>query len=645
MVNYLSKKVFCLLLFFCNGILYAQPKEYDLSSIAKKYKGNEAVMLTSKDNIVIDFDKSDKIRIRNKHSHDIFFVGTNTKYYSDEYVSYSTFNDIRNLNALLYEYNGTKFKKKKVTNIVQNDDFSGSVFYDDNKSLRIVFPQIPQGSLSNVTYDETYNDPHVLGNFYFSSYMPVDKSEVSIEFPSNVSIKYKIFNDNGRIKFTEDHKGKMTKYLWTVQKMDKYDRRDEDFPISFYEPHLSIYISDYTVKNKNVEVLNDVGSLYKWYSSLSKNLNADPVPALKKMVDSLCAGKKTDIEKARAIFYWVQSNIKYVAIEAGYSGLIPRDAKDIFNSRYGDCKDMSSIQKQMYDYAGINAHLVWIGTRDIPYTYEQLPTGAVDNHMIGCVFIDGKHYFTDGTAYFIPFGFPSDAIQGKEALIADGDKYILDTVPIMPKELTRYIDTLSLKINADTLKGISHATHSGYLKFNMCINLVRTPQNKWKEMLNQQLSRGSNKYKIETIDIDTVDRDKDLKIRSTFSIPNYVKNAGNSYYVNLNLDRNLQNEKVDTAKQKFDKKIDFKHIVSYHISLDVPKGYKISKLPPASEFTDPEFGLKAGYRYDEKDRKVVYSFELYVDAITIKASRFDQWNAMIKKLCEVYSQVVVLEKI
>ena len=645
MVNYLSKKVFCLLLLFWNGILYAQPKEYDLSSIAKEYKGNEAVMLTSKDNIVIDFDKSDKIRIRNKHSHDIFFVGTNTKYYSDEYVSYSTFNDIKNLNALLYEYDGTKFKKEKVTNIVQNDDFSGSVFYDDNKSLRIVFPQIPQGSLSNVTYDETYNDPHVLGNFYFSSYMPVDKSEVSIEFPSNVSIKYKIFNDNGRIKFTEDHKGKMTKYQWTVKKMDKYDRRDEDFPISFYEPHLSIYISDYTLKNKKVEVLNDVGSLYKWYSSLSKNLNADSVPALKKMVDSLCAGKKTDIEKARTIFYWVQSNIKYVAIEAGYSGLIPRDAKDIFNSRYGDCKDMSSIQKQMYDYAGINAHLVWIGTRDIPYTYEQLPTGAVDNHMIGCVFIDGKHYFTDGTAYFIPFGFPSDAIQGKEALIADGDNYILDTVPVMPKELTRYSDTLNLKINADTLKGISHATHSGYLKFNMCINLVRTPQNKWKEMLNQQLSRGSNKYKIETVDVDTVDRDKDLNIRSTFSIPNYVKNAGNSYYVNLNLDRNLQNEKVDTAKQKFDKKIDFKHIVSYHISLDVPKGYKISKLPPASEFTDPEFGLKAGYLYDEKNKKVVYSFELYVDAIRIKASRFDQWNAMIKKLCEVYSQVVVLGKI
>ena len=644
-MKYLNKFFSCFLLIVCNYTVYAQPKGYDLATIAKEYKGNEAVMISSKDNVVIDFDDFDKIRIRNKHSHDVYFIGSNTKYYSDEYVSYSSFNDITNLNALLYEFDEGKFKKKKVTNIVQNNDFNGSVFYDDNKSVRIVFPHIPQGSLSNISYDETYNDPHVLGNFYFSSYMPVDKSEVSIEFPSNVTIKHKIFNDNGRIKFIEEHKGKKTKYTWMIEKLDKYDKRDEDFSISFYEPHLSIYISDYTVNNKKTEVLTDVGSLYKWYSSLSKNVNTDSVPALKKLVDSLCIGKKNEIEKARAIFYWVQSNIKYVAFEAGYSGLIPRDAKDIFNNRYGDCKDMSSIQKQMYDYAGINAHLVWLGTRDIPYTYEQLPTGSVDNHMIACVFIDGKKYFTDGTAYFIPLDFPSDAIQGKEALIGNGENYLLETVPIMPKERTKSIDTISLTFNADTLKGQSKSTLSGYLKCNMAITLIRTPQNKWREMLIQQLSRGSNKYKLESFSVDTIDRDRDMNLLSQFSIPNYVKNAGNSYYINLNLDHNFQNEKVDTAKQKFDKKIDFKHILSYSISLAVPRGFKVSKMPTPSEFTDAEFGFMANYRYDDKLRKIVYTFVLDIDAITIKAARFDTWNAMIKKLGEVYSQVVVLEKI
>ena len=625
--------------------LWAQPKDYDLAAIAKAYKGSDAVMLTSKNNLLIDFDNAEKIRIRNKHSHDVYFVGPNTKLYADEYIATSTFNDITNLEALLYDYDGKGFKKKKVTDVVKNDDFNNSVFYDDNKSMRIVFPTIPQGSLSNVAYDETYNDPHVMGNYYFSSYMPVDKSEVSVEFPKNVSITYKLFNDNGKIKFTEEHKGKNIKYTWTAERLDKYDRRDEDFSISFYEPHISIYINDYTVKDKKTEVLNDVGSLYKWYSSLTKNVNIDSVPALKRLVDSLCLGKHNDYEKAKSIFYWVQSNIKYVAFENGYSGLIPREAKDIFNNRYGDCKDMSSIQKKMYDYAGINAHLVWIGTRDIPYTYEELPTGSVDNHMIASVFVDGKHYFADGTAYFISLDFPSDAIQGKEALIADGDKYIVEKVPIVDKERNRYTDTIALSFTADTLKGISKVQYSGYFNFNMGLNLIRTPQNKWKEYLLKHLNKGSNKFKLDSYSVDSIDRDKDLKIGSTFSIPNYVKNAGKSYYINMNLDRNLQGDKVDTAKQKFDKKIDFKNMLAYHYSLDVPKGFTVSKLPLPTEYHDSEFGFKTNYHYDEKQRKIVYSFQMYIDAITIKASRFDTWNDMIKKLGDVYSQTVVLEKI
>ena len=643
-MNYLNKLFTLNVCLLYGSLLFAQPKEYDLPTLAKSYKGHDAVMLSSKSNLVIDFDDWDKIRIRNKHSHDVYFVGPNTKRYTDEYISYSSFNDVQNIDVSLYDYTGKGFKKKKITDIVQNNSFGGSTFYDDYKSLRVVFPSISQGSVSTVSYDETYTDPHVIGSYYFSSYMPVDKSEISVEFPKNVSITYKLFNDNGKIKYTEEKKGNKIKYTWTAHKLDQYDKHDEDFSIGYYEPHLCIYIKDYTFKNIKTEVFTNVGSLYKWYSSLIKNINNDEVPELKKLVDSLCLGKPSQYEKAKAIFYWVQSNIKYVAFEEGYSGLIPREAKDIFNNRYGDCKDMSSIQKKMYNLAGIDGRLVWIGTRDIPYTYEELPTGSVDNHMIATVFIDGKHYFTDGTAYYIPLDFPSDAIQGKEALIENGDSFIVEKVPVIAKEKNRSIDTLQLWLSADTLKGIAKSQYSGYIHFNTAINLIRTPQNKWKDYLSKQLNKGSNKCKLESFQVDSIERDKDLKIRSTFSIPNYVTKAGNSSYINMNLDKNLQGDNVDTARQKFDKKLDFKYIQSYITSLDVPKGYKVSKLPTTSEFNDKEFGFKTNYRYDESQRKIVYSFELYIDTITIKASRFDTWNDMIKHLGEAYSQVVVLEK-
>jgi len=643
--NYKKILIFCSICIEFIG-LNAQPNNYDLQTISNKYKGQDAVMVTSKDNLFVDFDENGKIQIKNKHLHEIYYLTSNTKMYDDDYISYSSFNKVSDIKAILYDYNGKSFKKRVIENIVKADDFSNNVFYEESKNERVVFPQLTQGSLTSISYLENFEDAHLMQNIYFlSSYIPVDKAEVSIVFPENITIKYKIFNDNGKINFKEEHLGKMIKYSWTSENIEKYNRREEDFSITYYEPHIGIYISDYTYKNKKTEVLKDVDALYKWKYENLKTINKDTVPALKKLVDSLCVGKKTQLEKAKAIFYWVQSNIKYVAFEGGYAGFIPREAKDIFNNRYGDCKDMSSIQTKMYDYAGIESHLVSIGTRDIPYSFYELPTENVDNHMIAVVFIDGKHYFADGTAYFIALDFPSDAIQGKEALIFKGENYSIEKVPEIAKEKSQYIDTIHLSFNADTLKGVSTELHTGYLNFNLNILLLRTPKNKWKETLSEQLNRGSNKYKMESITVDSIDRDLPLKLHTTFSIPNYVKKAGNSYYVNLNLDRSFQNEKIDTSKQKFDKKINFKHILTYTTSLDVPVGFNVSKIPAFSNFENPEFRLNAKYNYDEKTRKIIYNFTMFIDALAIKPTRFNDWNAMIKKLGEVYSQVVVLEKL
>ena len=53
--------------------------------------------------------------------------------------------------------------------------------------------------------------------------------------------------------------------------------------------------------------------------------------------------KETELEKVKAIYYWAQKNVKYVAFEYALGGFVPRDANDIYSKKYGDCKDNSSI--------------------------------------------------------------------------------------------------------------------------------------------------------------------------------------------------------------------------------------------------------------------------------------------------------------
>ena len=117
------------------------------------------------------------------------------------------------------------------------------------------------------------------------------------------------------------------------------------------------------------------------------------------------------------IFNWVQDNIRYIAFEDGLGGFIPRDAASVCNKRYGDCKDMANLLFEMLNHAGIEAYRAWIGTRNRPYKYKEVPTPMVDNHMITAVIIDGETIFLDATDSYVPFGLPSAFTQTKEALL------------------------------------------------------------------------------------------------------------------------------------------------------------------------------------------------------------------------------------
>ena len=123
----------------------------------------------------------------------------------------------------------------------------------------------------------------------------------------------------------------------------------------------------------------------------------------------------------------------------------------------GDCKDMASTITGLLEYAGINSYLTWIGTNDIPYTYEELPTPNVDNHMIA-TYIDDEdnYYFLDATGRYSNFDIPSSFIQGKEALIRKNkNEFEVITVPTVAPDQNKISEKIYLNIVDNNLIGHS----------------------------------------------------------------------------------------------------------------------------------------------------------------------------------------------
>lgn len=611
-----------------------------------EYRNEDAVIVENIDEITIDLVNND-LEIYNSHFEKRFFISDKTSYYADDYIYYSFFTEIEDIKAYLYEYNGKGFKKQRVTDITTQNRYSTSIFYDDNMIKKIVFPNFSPFSYTTISYKEKIKDPHFLGKYFFTSFVPSEKNEVRVRCHKDVVLKYKLFN-TGKYNVEEVIKddGTYKIYTWRLKKAPKYVLDEESYSIHYIEPHVVLYIGSYKVEGKSKTVLSSTSDLYNWYYSMTSEVNSQEAPELKALADSLTANCKTEEEIVKSVYYWVQENIKYVAFEDGYSGFIPREAKDIYHKRYGDCKDMSSIMNKIFSYTPVESHLTWVGTRDIPYSYNELPTTSVDNHMVLAVKLNDTIRIIDGTATYQPMNLPTSFIIGKEAMVGiDSANFLIHKVRIPHMDESYAVDSIILEFQDNSLHGEASVCYTGYFKTNIGTMLKRRPESKYQELLSDMLETGSNKFKLNDFEIYGLhNRDTTLRINYQFELNNYAKQIGNELYVNLNLDKALASSKIDIEKQNYNEKMEFKRITSKVVELKIPNDYMLKHIPGNSEYQNSNFGYSLTYQHNKARNSVLLEQRIYIDTIDITKEQFGDWNNMVAKLNEAYSQAFILEK-
>ena len=159
------------------------------------------------------------------------------------------------------------------------------------------------------------------------------------------------------------------------------------------------------------------------------------------------------------------------------------------------------------------------------------------------------------------------------------------------------------------------------------------------------LEKGSNKFKIQKASFEGLkDRDKSLKIDYDFTIEDYVKSAGDDFYINLNFDKHFKNSKLDIEKRK-GISVEYEHKIfdKDDIEITLPDGIEITYLPKNSDYSNEEFGFSI--KYEKSGNKILMKKEIYINTLMLKETNFVAWNSMIKKLNKAYKDVVVLKEI
>lgn len=560
-----------------------------------------------------------------------------------ESIYYNSFKDISNIRA------STKNLKKDKTYYLNFDQIvtvaaeSEEIFHSDSKYKRFLHTRVEDNCNVNLAYKITYKNPRLLPVFRFQDDLDVDYTSIKIICDNGIDLGYKLYGLNtDKIKFTKTAENGKDIYTWEMQNVEKLELENDMQNPSFIIPHLAYYVKSYQANNQKQNYLESTQDLYNWYSSLLKETNNRDQSGLKTLTENLIKDAKTDKEKAKIIFEWVQKNLHYVAFEYAMGGFIPRDAADIYEKKYGDCKDMANLIYQMFKVAKLEAGLTWIGTSDKPYAYTEITTPIIDNHMIASAKIDGTRYYFDATDKFCPFLFPSQMIQGKEALSLVNEKeFVVEKVEIISPTKNEINYNFNVKIEENAVKGDVKSTISGLNKSQLLNNLFYNP-NKENEIWNGMIANYNPKITLNLVDKNRNEyQESPALVNHTFVLEDWIKKfEGNLIFKPLLLPFFSDNQ-IDATVRKYT--VNYKKANSYKAKYvyEIPENYSVEFLPKNFKLDNDLFSSEIIYQTDKN--QITVQQTLSMKKTIVLKEEFENWNTTLKQILKQSTQSIILK--
>lgn len=516
------------------------------------------------------------------------------------------------------------------------------IFYSDAQICQYPFVFEEKGDMQSLMLRKVYNDPRYFTSVFFNDMFPVISQKITFVVPQWMNVKLKTFNfkDFGiEQKKTAKENGN-TEYTFSMQQLAAMEDYEDVLGKTHTYPHVLVLSKGFTYKGVKTPLLGSVNDLYKWYHQVATQVE-NKAEVLKPLVTKLTEGKTTKEEKVKAIFYWVQDNIRYIAFEDGIAAFKPENAQKVYRKKYGDCKGMANLMKIMLKVAGFDARLTWIGTKHIAYDYS-LPSIAVANHMICTLLLNNQKYYLDATEKYVPFGKYAERIQGRPVLIEDGEKYLLEKIPIAPKEQNEVSYSQKFVIEGESLRGTGKQKYQGEQKKQLLYYLNHTAKKNTKELVQLLVDQDSKNCFVDKLKFsDPSQREGAFVVDYQMKLDNMVAKFDNEMYVDLDFYKHFKGLKIEKERLSslnFEEKV----LRKVKVELQLPEGYTIKHLPANLSKTHPAFTFNIDFKTE--GNKLIYTKELSAKDGIIKKADFAAWNLAIDALKKTYNDQIILIK-
>lgn len=351
--------------------------------------------------------------------------------------------------------------------------------YSDIRQKHVAVKGLSSGDVLEYQCQWKTTSPLAPGQFWFDydfdRNLIVLDEQLEIRVPRKRQIKLKSAEVAPKISETDNYRV----YVWKTTNLtsktdnDAVGNRDEKIwrlaRGHFPQP---------AVRMSSFESWEEVG---RWYSNLQKE-RIKPTPEIQAKAAELTKDAADDMVKLHAIYRYVSTQFRYIAIDFGIGRYQPHKADEVLQNQYGDCKDKHTLLAALLGTVGIKVYPALIGSsREVD---EDVPSPSQFDHVISVVPQGHDFLWLDTTPEVAPFAHLMTSLRDKNALVIPDDKpSTLVVTPVNPPFKESFAYKADGKLGDDgVLDAKIERTIRGDIEILLRGAFRRLPESQWKDL-------------------------------------------------------------------------------------------------------------------------------------------------------------------
>ncbi|WP_430813009.1 DUF3857 domain-containing protein [Carboxylicivirga sp. RSCT41] len=360
--------------------------------------------------------------------------------YAEIEIPYTKGNNIKELEAGIYDLFGKKIRSLKNKDILRSNVFSYASFHSDDMKLSFEMIHNRYPYIVKYSYEEDTNEYLYIANWYPRWYKkaPVKNASLTVNLPVDFPIRLIQYGlDSAVIKRNQD----AYIYNWTAKDVEYVKRQKYGPKYIELQPHVVIIPEHfkYGVKGSSKSWV-DFG---KWSSDLKENTDYLTDDEKQKVME-LTKDCISDVEKINVLYKYMQDNTRYINVSLDIGGLKPETGAYVCKNKYGDCKALTNYMYTMLKEAGIRSIYTKVYADRYPVPVNKEFPSQQFNHVILCVPQPNDTIWLECTDNTAPFNYLGSFTQNRTVLLVDGNESKLTRTPAL--KLTDVASNYSTKV-------------------------------------------------------------------------------------------------------------------------------------------------------------------------------------------------------